>query len=187
MPEYPEGFLKESQMRGCFSFTSGSCSTLGFTTSRRNRKEKKMKAKTATSATISAAIIGAAALVAVGAGANAADQTVPAAETPIVQTVDSSATGQAADLNSTEATEIESASDGPDVGSDANPNEPGHQDADDANEADEANEAEDASDGPDSGPDANADEPGHQDADDANGADEANEAADDAPGASVGQ
>lgn len=120
-----------------------------------------MKAKTATSATISAAIIGAAALVAVGAGANAADQTVPAAETPIVQTVDSSATGQAADLNSTEATEIEAASDGPDVGPDANPNEPGHQDANEADEADEANEADEA--------------------------DEANEAADDAPSASVGQ
>ena len=59
-----------------------------------------------------------------------------------------------------EGAEVE---DGPDVGRDANPNEPGHQDADDAN--DEASENEADSD-VNTGPDSDPNEPGHQDAND---------------------
>jgi hypothetical protein len=57
-------------------------------------------------------------------------------------------------------------SDGPNVGPDANANEPGHQDASNAGDAaDGSTESESkADDGPNVGPDANADEPGHQDA-----------------------
>ncbi|CAN5485843.1 hypothetical protein BH11ACT8_BH11ACT8_05620 [soil metagenome] len=77
----------------------------------------------------------------------------------------------------------ESNDDGTDVGKDADPNEPGHQDATDAgdaaegaseandpNEAPEADEAqadgESNDDATDVGPDADANEPGHQDASD---------------------
>ncbi len=71
------------------------------------------------------------------------------------------------------ADEAEETSDGPDQGADANPNEPGHQDANESGEADgpdgaegpEGDEAEETSDGPDQGADANPNEPGHQDAD----------------------
>jgi hypothetical protein len=53
---------------------------------------------------------------------------------------------------------------GPDVGPYANPNEPGHQDANEKGE--NAGESESATDdGPNVGPDANPNEPGHQDAD----------------------
>lgn len=60
-------------------------------------------------------------------------------------------------------------SDGPNVGPDANADEPGHQDASEAGDsAEESTESEaETSDGPNVGPDANADEPGHQDASDA--------------------
>ena len=62
------------------------------------------------------------------------------------------------------AAESPEANDGPDVGPDANPNEPGHQDANQKDEA--AGESDSAKDdGPNVGPDANANEPGHQDAD----------------------
>lgn len=65
-----------------------------------------------------------------------------------------------------EGTEV---SDGPNVGPDVNPNEPGHQDASDAGDAaEESAESESkADDGPNVGPDANPNEQGHQDADDA--------------------
>ncbi len=65
-------------------------------------------------------------------------------------------------------------SDGPNVGQDADANEPGHQDASDAGDAaEESTESESASDdGPNVGPDANANEPGHQDAGDAGDGDE---------------
>jgi len=60
-------------------------------------------------------------------------------------------------------------SDGPNVGPDANANEPGHQDASDAGDAAEESTESDSetNDGPNVGPDANANEPGHQDASDA--------------------
>jgi len=54
----------------------------------------------------------------------------------------------------------EDISDGPDVGPDVNPNEEGHQDADESGEA----EATEVDDGPDVGPDVNPNEEGHQDA-----------------------
>jgi hypothetical protein len=54
--------------------------------------------------------------------------------------------------------------DATDTGPDADPNEAGHQDADDQNEGEEGVETND--DATDTGPDANPDEPGHQDADD---------------------
>ena len=72
------------------------------------------------------------------------------------------------DGEANDATEIEGAeeaNDGPDQGPDANPDEPGHQDADESGEAEGPEGAEEANDGPDQGPDANPDEPGHQDAD----------------------
>ncbi|MFC5727867.1 MULTISPECIES: hypothetical protein [Nocardioides] len=55
----------------------------------------------------------------------------------------------------------EEKADGPDQGPDANPNEPGHQDADESGEAEGAAET---ADGPDQGVDANPHLPGHQDA-----------------------
>ena len=69
-----------------------------------------------------------------------------------------------------EGSEAAETDDGPDVGPDANPNEPGHQDADESGEAEgpegaEGAEAAETNDGPDVGPDANPNEPGHQDAD----------------------
>ncbi len=65
-----------------------------------------------------------------------------------------------------EGTEV---SDGPNVGPDANANEPGHQDASDTGDAAEESAASESetNDGPNVGPDANANEPGHQDASDA--------------------
>ncbi|MGI8521887.1 MAG: hypothetical protein ACR2JU_01715 [Nocardioidaceae bacterium] len=78
---------------------------------------------------------------------------------------------------SEKAGETPETSDGADVGPDANPNEPGHQDANqpgqDANQQGGAanekggtsGESESATDdGPNVGPDANPSEPGHQDA-----------------------
>ena len=71
--------------------------------------------------------------------------------------------------DATEVEGAEEANDGPDQGPDANPNEPGHQDADESGETEgvegSAEGAEEANDGPDQGPDANPNEPGHQDAD----------------------
>ena len=63
----------------------------------------------------------------------------------------------------------EEADDGPDVGPDADPNEPGHQDADGDDNEESETEGEEAEDGPDVGPDADPNEPGHQDADDDDG------------------
>src|SRR5262245_61207559 len=54
--------------------------------------------------------------------------------------------------------------DATDQGPDANPNEPGHQDASDAGDAEGDGETND--DVTDQGPDANPNEPGHQDASD---------------------
>ncbi|HET7734585.1 MAG TPA: hypothetical protein VFK52_01300 [Nocardioidaceae bacterium] len=107
------------------------------------------------------AISGAAAiLAAIGLGGAVAAQ---AADNPS-PTVQQPSNGQAVDT-STEANGAEDASDGPNQGPDANPNEPGHQDADESGETEGAEGAEDASDGPNQGPDANPNEPGHQDAD----------------------
>ena len=65
-----------------------------------------------------------------------------------------------------EGTEAAESDDGPDVGPDANPNEPGHQDADESGEAESSEGTEAAESGEaDDGPDANPNEPGHQDAD----------------------
>jgi len=86
----------------------------------------------------------------------------------------------------------EETSDGPDQGPDANPNEPGHQDANESGEADEADGAEEAdgakeADGPDQGrPDANLNEPGHQDANESGEADEADGAEETSDGADQG-
>ncbi|MEK6974911.1 MAG: hypothetical protein AABY18_01050 [Candidatus Thermoplasmatota archaeon] len=64
---------------------------------------------------------------------------------------------------------------------DADPNEAGHQDADESGDA--AETAEGAEDGPDQGPDADPNEPGHQDADDSDDKDDSdcgeNDASDD--------
>lgn len=66
-------------------------------------------------------------------------------------------TGTTPDSGQSEEGEM---SDGPNVGPDADPNEPGHQDADESGEETET--------GPDTdtntGPDADPSEPGHQDA-----------------------
>ena len=69
-----------------------------------------------------------------------------------------------------EGSEAAETDDGPNVGKDANPNEEGHQDADESGEAEgpegpEGAEAAETDDGPNVGKDANPDEPGHQDAD----------------------
>lgn len=99
------------------------------------------------------AITGAAAiLTALGIGGAVTAQATPNSPAPIVQQSDGDG-----EVN-----------DGPNQGPDANPNEPGHQDADESGEAEGAEAAEgaeEASDGPDQGPDANSNEPGHQDAD----------------------
>ena len=90
--------------------------------------EKKNKALTATFA---AAALGAAALVTVASGANAA--TVVDNTTPVFQQDQTTASEPV-------GTET---SDGTDVGPDANPNETGHQDADDATETAADNESAD--------------------------------------------
>ncbi|MDQ4055770.1 MAG: hypothetical protein M3237_24185 [Actinomycetota bacterium] len=59
----------------------------------------------------------------------------------------------------------EETADGPDQGADADPNEPGHQDADESGEAEGVEGAAETADGPDQGADATPDVPGHQDAD----------------------
>ncbi len=109
-----------------------------------------------------AAIAGAAAiLAALGIGGAVTAQATTNDPAPIVQQSDGD--GEADD-----ATEVEGAeetNDGPNQGPDANPNEPGHQDADETGEAEGAEGAEEANDGPNQGPDANPNEPGHQDAD----------------------
>jgi len=66
--------------------------------------------------------------------------------------------------DSQEGSDGETNDDATDTGPDANPNEPGHQDASDTGEEAEGAETDD---GPDVGPDANPNEPGHQDASDA--------------------
>ena len=108
-----------------------------------------------------AAITGAAAiLAALGIGGAVTAQASTNNPAPIVQQSDG-------DGEVNDATEVEEANDGPDQGPDANPNEPGHQDADEAGETEAAEgaESEEAEDGPNQGPDAKPNEPGHQDAD----------------------
>ena len=74
----------------------------------------------------------------------------------------------------------ETTSDGADQGPDADATEPGHQDANEADDTSEGPETA-ADDGADQGPDADATEPGHQDANEADDASEGPEsAADDA-------
>jgi hypothetical protein len=74
-------------------------------------------------------------------------------------------------VQNTEAPETGAADDGPNQGPDANPSEPGHQDADESGDAQgtegtgKGAEKSGTEDGPDQGPDANPNEPGHQDAD----------------------
>ena len=109
-----------------------------------------------------AAITGAAAiLAALGIGGAVTAQGTTNDPAPIVQQSD----GDGEVDDSTEVEGTEEANDGPNQGPDANPNEPGHQDADEAKGAEGAEGAEEASDGPDQGPDDNPNEPGHQDAD----------------------
>jgi len=113
-----------------------------------------------------AAITGAAAiLAALGIGGAVTAQATTPNPAPIVQ--QSGGDGEVDDA--TEAEGVEEANDGPNQGPDANPNEPGHQDADETGETEGADgaESEEANDGPNQGPDANPNEPGHQDADEA--------------------
>jgi hypothetical protein len=110
-----------------------------------------------------AALGGAAALLAaLGFGGVVSAQAAPHDTTaPVVQKSDGG--GEANDA--TQPPGAEEAKDGPDQGPDANPNEPGHQDADETGEPEGVEGAQEANDGPDQGPDANPNEPGHQDAD----------------------
>jgi hypothetical protein len=111
-----------------------------------------------------AAVTGAAAmLAALGIGGAVTAQTAPKTPAPAVQQSDGD--GEVGDA--TEVKGAEDANDGPNQGPDANPHEPGHQDADESDEAGGAEQADGAeeNDGPDQGPDANPHEPGHQDAD----------------------
>ena len=110
-----------------------------------------------------AAITGAAILAALGIGGAATAQASTNNPAPIVQQSD----GDGEVNDATEVEGVEEASDGPDQGPDANPNEPGHQDADETGETEAAEgaESEEAEDGPNQGRDANRIEPGHQDAD----------------------
>jgi len=131
------------------------------------------KNKKALSATFAAAVLGAAALVTIAGGANAATQVdtpAPAAvvtsTTTTVDTYEAPGVESADDATESEATE---ANDGPNVGPDADLTQPGHQDADDATES----EATEANDGPNVGADADLTQPGHQDADDATESDAA--------------
>ena len=97
-----------------------------------------------------AALIAASAVIgALGIGGVMSAQADTATKAPASSSVQSGPTG------------AEETADGPDHGPDANPNEPGHQDADESGEAEGAHET---ADGPDHGPDANPNEPGHQDA-----------------------
>ncbi|MGK2880604.1 MAG: hypothetical protein ACSLE6_07345 [Mycobacterium sp.] len=108
-----------------------------------------------------AAITGAAAILAAfGVGGVVAAQASDS-PAPVVQQTD----GDGEVDDATEVEGAEEANDGPDQGPDANPNEPGHQDADESGETEGAEGAEEANDGPDQGPDTNPNEPGHQDAD----------------------
>ena len=109
-----------------------------------------------------AAITGAAAiLAALGIGGAVTAQATTNDPAPIVQQSD----GDGEVDDATEVEGAEEANDGPDQGPDANPNEPGHQDADESGESEGAEGAEETNDGPNQGPDANPNEPGHQDAD----------------------
>jgi hypothetical protein len=105
-----------------------------------------------------AAVTGAAAiLAALGIGGAVTAQASTNDPAPIVQQSD----------DATEVEGTEEADDGANQGPDANPNEPGHQDADESGETEGAEEAEgteEADDGPNQGPDANPNEPSHQDA-----------------------
>jgi hypothetical protein len=83
--------------------------------------------------------------------------------------------------DSQEGSDGETNDDATDTGPDANPNEPGHQDASDAQggekadgdgevpDAQEGSDGETNDDATDTGPDANPNEPGHQDASDTQG------------------
>ncbi len=104
------------------------------------------------------AVVGASAIIAaLGLGGVMSAQASTNAPTPSTSHVQKSGGTEAAG-------ESAEKSDGADVGPDANPNEPGHQDADEKGEA--AGESESATDdGPNVGPDANPNEAGHQDAD----------------------
>ena len=117
-----------------------------------------------------ASIAGAAViLAALGIGGAVTAQASTNNPAPIVQQSDGD--GEVDDATEVEGSEgAEETNDGPNQGPDANPNEPGHQDADesgetDSEEADGTEGAEEANDGPNQGPDANPNEPGHQDAD----------------------
>ncbi len=111
----------------------------------------------------STAIVGAGAIIAVfgvgGAMTAHASTGQDAGSTSVVQT--------GTEKEAPEGSEAAETDDGPNVGPDANPNEPGHQDADESGEAEgpEGSEAAETDDGPNVGPDADPDEPGHQDAD----------------------
>lgn len=127
------------------------------------------KKNSALSATFAAAALGVAALVTVAGGANAAtntpttnpvvqqDQTI--ANEPVgTETADATEQAGTESLDATETgTEI---NDGADVGPDANPNEPGHQDADDATEAGAENESADDANEVESGVEGNDDAAG---------------------------
>ena len=117
------------------------------------------------SATFAAAVLGAAALVTIAGGANAATQVdtpAPAAvvSSTTVDTLEAPGVEAADDAIESEATE---ANDGPNVGPDTDLTEAGHQDLDDPTEPDTL----EADDGPNVGPDTDLTQPGHQDADDA--------------------
>ena len=81
-----------------------------------------------------AAITGAAAiLAALGIGGAVTAQASPSSPAPVVQQSDGD--GEVDDATEVEgAEEAEEADDGPNQGPDANPNEPGHQDADETGE-----------------------------------------------------
>lgn len=104
-----------------------------------------------------AAVVGAGAIIAtlgLGGVMSAQASSTPApAHTQVQKTSGGERAGETAETN-----------DGADVGPDANPNEPGHQDANEKGEAAGENESA-KDDGPNVGPDANPNEPGHQDAD----------------------
>jgi len=80
---------------------------------------------------------------------------------------------QQADDGNAEESGPEGADDSGNEGPDANPDEPGHQDAGDDGNAEESG-PEGADDAGNEGPDANPDEPGHQDASDDDDGDDEN-------------
>jgi hypothetical protein len=124
--------------------------------------------KKAFAASLTAAALGAAALITVAGGANAA---VVVDSPAVSQEVVTPAAGTAGTEAATET------NDGTDIGPDMISTEVGHQDADDATESD-SEDATEVDDGPDIGADMNSTEAGHQDADDATEADSDVESAD---------